>query len=570
MISVELIFDADFADIFEVRAGPVRKVGRVHIEQIEDYQLCFVYRRGSFYRKTCIDFSEEAIVHGKVATFRVSLPSKGIWKTCVIVIPILGPSTVEATKCVGELLGSPFEQYKPREAPAMAVPEGAPDKPLVNIPVINTDHSGIVQAYRQAVDTLRALLMVQDDRYYSLAAGMPLFMAIFGRDSIISAIQTKLLGTELMIGTLHTLAKFQARVHDKIREAEPGKFPHEVRRGELSVLEIVPHSTYYGSVDTTPLFIILLWEAYQWTGDLDLLRRFLPAAEAALVWIDRYGDIDGDGFVEYQRTTHKGLRNQGWKDSKDAIAFGDGTLAEGPIALVEVQAYVYYAKRKMADIYRLLEDLPQANKLDQAAQILQNQFDEAFWMEKEGYYAIALDGRKRQVDSIASNPGHCLWSGIVPPQKASRIVERLMAPDMFSGWGIKTLSAEMVRHNPQSYHNGSVWPHDNSIIAAGFARYGFTKEAREVALAILDAAVAFPKHVLPELFAGYPRRTLSSPVPYLEANVPQAWASGAIIYLLETLLGVTPSGDHLSAEAQRVGFPISLSTVLYRGKIFTL
>ena len=247
---------------------------------------------------------------------------------------------------------------------------------------------------------------------------------------------------------------------------------------------------------------------------------------------------------------------------------GAGHLAEGPIALVEVQGYVYDAKRKMAEVYRLLGNPSKARRLDRAAQRLRDHFDEAFWMEDEGYYAMALDGRKRQVDSISSNPGQCLWSGIIPPDKAPKVVERLMAADMFSGWGVRTLSTEMGRYNPLSYHNGSVWPHDNSLIAAGLARYGFAKEASEVTLAILDAA--FSDHRLPELFAGYLRREQSFPVPYLAANVPQAWACGAVIYLLEMLLGVIPAGDRLLLEAARDGLSISLSGVRYRGQRFVL
>ena len=270
------------------------------------------------------------------------------------------------------------------------------------------------------------------------------------------------------------------------------------------------------------------------------------------------------GFVEYRRRTRYGLRNQGWRDSGDSLNFADGRLGEGPIALVEVQGYVYDAKRKMADIYRVLGEPAKARRLERQAQHLKEQFNEAFWMPEHGYYAMALDGRKRQVDSIASNAGHCLWSGIVDEAKAGSVVERLMAPDMFSGWGIRTLSTEMGRYNPLSYHNGSVWPHDNSLIAAGMAQYGYFREANAVAMALIDAA-AFPDYRLPELFAGYPRREHSFPVPYPAANVPQAWACGALVYLLEPLLGVLPAGERLLQEAPREGLSLSLVGVAYRG-----
>ncbi len=265
------------------------------------------------------------------------------------------------------------------------------------------------------------------------------------------------------------------------------------------------------------------------------------------------------------RRSPKGLKNQGWRDSSDAVSFANGTLAESPLALVEVQGYVYKAKRKMAEIYRLLGKPKKAHQLAEEAGILHERFNAAFWMEDKGYYAMSLDRNKVQVDSIASTPGHCLWTEIISPERAPRVVKRLMGEEMFSGWGIRTLSSKMARYNPVSYHNGSIWPHDNSIIAAGFARYGFIEQAREGAFSIIDASSAFPNHSLPELFAGYSRRPYSFPVAYPEANAPQAWASGAIIYLLETLLGVTPTGDRLMMEAPREGLSLSLRGVKYRG-----
>jgi glycogen debranching enzyme len=565
-VRLELIFEADFADVFEVRLGHVRKVGRVTVEEREGQHLALVYRRGDFRRETWIAFSAEPIIRNKTAAFDVVLEPKATWKTCVTVAPVLDTPPVPM-KCMEAVLGTPFGPYRRREqVPLGVLRPGAEKQPLgESLPSLETDYAGLRQAYEQAIADLRSLRMECLPGHYILAAGLPWYMAVFGRDSIISAIQTKLLGSELMLGTLHTLAGLQATTQDRFREAEPGKIIHELRLGELSVLEEVPHSRYYGTIDATPLFLVLLWEAYQWTGDIELVRRFLPAAEVALKWIDRYGDIARDGFVEYKRRTRHGLRNQGWKDSGDSISFADGRLAEGPIALAEVQGYVFDAKRKMAELYRLLGSPNRARRLERQAQQLKEQFNQAFWMSEQGYFALALDGQKRQVDSISSNPGQCLWSGIVEEDKADLVVRRLMAPDMFSGWGVRTLSTEMARYNPLSYHNGSVWPHDNSLIAAGMARYGFTREASEVAWAIFDAAVAFPEHRLPELFAGYPRREYSFPGPYPAANAPQAWACGAVIYLLETLLGVLPSGDRLMLEAPQEGISISLSGVPYRG-----
>ncbi|MEE9400216.1 MAG: glycogen debranching N-terminal domain-containing protein, partial [Dehalococcoidales bacterium] len=544
-LRLKLAFDADFADIFEVRMGPIRKVGSIAHEAMADSGLCFAYDRRDFHRETWITFSETPVIRNKTAVFEVTLIPRGTWKTCITILPVI-ESSPQPMKCVMEILGTPFGTYQPAGVPPLVEMKGKTEKTVLNdIPELGTEHRGLREAYHKAVSDLRALSMEHENGQFILAAGLPLFMAIFGRDAIISAIQTKLLGPQLMLGTLQTLTGFQAEKIDNFRDAQPGKIPHEARKGELSMLEIVPHSLYYGSVDATPLFLILLWEAYQWTGDLELLRQFLPAAEAALQWIDKYGDLDGDGFVEYHRRSPKGLKNQGWRDSSDAISFADGTLAESPLALVEVQGYVYKAKRKMAEIYRLLGKPRKAYRLAEEARILQERFNEAFWMEDKGYYAMSLDRNKVPVDSIASTPGHCLWTEIISPERAPGVVKRLMGEEMFSGWGIRTLSSKMARYNPVSYHNGSIWPHDNSIIAAGFARYGFIEQAREVAFSIIDASSAFPNHSLPELFAGYSRRLYSFPVAHPEANAPQAWASGAIIYLLETLLGVTPTGDRL-------------------------
>jgi glycogen debranching enzyme len=564
-VHIQVVVDADFADVFEVRLMKTRKEGQITVEEREGQDICLVYRRRNFRRETWITFTGKPAIAGRQALFEVELEPRKSWRTCVSIVPVVeAPPT--PIPCENTYLGSPFGAYQRVVWPSITLMAKDDQRPLgEDLPRLDTDSPALRDAYQQAITDLRSLQMEYLPGHHILAAGLPWFMAVFGRDSCISAIQTKLLGPDLMRGTLYTLASLQAKRPNPFREAEPGKIPHEVRKGELSVLKRVPHSRYYGSVDSTPLFVILLWNAYQWTGDMDLLRRFLPNAEAALRWMDKYGDLDGDGFVEYKRRTRRGLRNQGWKDSGDAISFADGRLAEGPIALAEVQGNVYDAKRKMAEIYRALGRRARARRLERQAQQLKEQFNEAFWMPEHNYYAIALDGEKRQVDSVASNPGQCLWSGIVGEDKAGHVVKRLMSPDMFSGWGIRTLSTEMSRYNPLSYHNGSIWPHDNSLIAAGMARYGFHREASLIIQAMLETAGEFPLNRLPELFAGYPRRELSFPVPYPAANAPQAWASGAIVYALETLLGVLPMGDRLLQEAPREGMQFSLSGVLYRG-----
>ncbi len=560
-----MILDADFADVFQVRGHRTRKGGRVKVEQGENPHMLFLYDRGLFHRETGISFSQRPVISGKRASFGITLAPKGSWKTCVEVRPGLA-TPVPPTKCVRLALGEPFGNYqRSGDVPIEKLTRHVEKEPFRSAPRLETEHLGIQQAYNQSLSDLQALT-IEENGHSILAAGLPWFMAIFGRDSILSAIQTKLLGPQLMEGTLNILAARQADKVDKFRESEPGKIPHEVRRGELSLLEEVPHSRYYGSVDATPLFLRLLHEAFEWTGDIALLRGFLPAAERALAWIDRYGDVDGDGFVEYMGKSRKGLRNQCWKDSWDSIAFSEGTLAEGPIAVAEVQGYVYDAKVRLAAIYRVLEDDVTAQRLEKEAQQLKRSFNDAFWMPDEGFYALALDGRKRQVDSIASNAGHCLWSGIVDEDKARPVVDRLRAPDMSSGWGVRTLSTEMSRYNPLSYHNGSVWPHDTAIIVAGMARYGFVGEAQDVAYQLFEAIEAFPSQRPPELFAGYPRREYSGPMPYPAANAPQAWASGAVVYMLETILGLTPSGDRLLLEAQSEGASLSLHGIYYRGR----
>jgi glycogen debranching enzyme len=542
-VRLDLTFDVDFADLFEVRRATFHKAGHVSLQRNPGYDFSFVYRRGEFERKTLITLTGDATIHGRVASFEVTLAPKEHWKTCVTVMPVVdGPPPLMS--CVEQLVGSPFAADQVGEH-ALAALHAGQVLPLESVPRLEADNLDLKNAYKAAIEDLRSVRMEYLPGQPILAAGLPWFMAVFGRDSIISAIQTKLLGPELMVGTLRTLASLQATSEDPFRDSAPGKMPHEVRVGELSVLEEVPHSRYYGTVDATPLYIRLLHEAYQWTGDLELLRALLPTAKAAIDWMDNYGDLDGDGFLEYRRRTRHGLRNQGWKDSHDAIAFADGTLAQGAIALAEVQGYAYDAKRRMAALLRITGERQEASRLEAEAKSMREAFNGAFWMPKEGYFALALDGAKRQVDGIASNAGHLLWSGILDRDRAAAVVERLMAPDMFSGWGVRTLSTEMALYNPLSYHNGSIWPHDNSLIASGMAAYGFESEARLIATALVDASVRFQGSHLPELFGGYPRHEHSFPVPYPAANAPQAWACGAVIYFVETLLGAHVRGETL-------------------------
>ena len=344
--------------------------------------------------------------------------------------------------------------------------------------------------------------------------------------------------------TLEVLGGLQAMARDDFRDAEPGKILHEMRYGELAHFKLIPHTPYYGTADATPLYLVTLHEAWRWTGDEGLLSRHLRTAEACLEWIDTYGDRDGDGFQEYQTRSPNGYENMAWKDAGDSVPYLDGTLVKGPKALCELQGYVYDAWTRMAEIYDALGRPDRALDLREKARALRQRFNEVFWDETEGFYAYCLDGEKRPVLTVASNPGHCLWSGIVPPERAARVVQRLMAPDMWSGWGIRTLSAKHPSYNPYSYQNGSVWPHDNAIIALGFQRYGFAAEAARIARDISAAASHFELNQVPELYAGVQRDAPGFPVQYLGANVPQAWAAGSAFMLLNAILGLAPDAPN--------------------------
>ncbi|MBI3979763.1 MAG: amylo-alpha-1,6-glucosidase [Chloroflexi bacterium] len=554
-IEVTIVFqlDADFADVFEVRGHQALKQGTVTVEQCEGCSLAFHYRRDGFERYSLVRSTPAAQVDGRRLVYTVGLGPHEAFDACVEVFPESEPQAARLgpacqildtpIAALPRLLGEPFR------APSLA-----------------TDDHTLFYAYQRSIDDLSALRLRTEGAYTLPAAGLPWYMAIFGRDSLITAYQTVFLNPELARGALYALRAYQGRTVDPFRDEAPGKIPHEVRRGELAVVGEVPHATYYGSADATPLYLVLLGETYRWTGDLDLIWELLPAAEAALRWIDRYGDADRDGFVEYETHSPRGLRNQGWKDSPDSVRFAGGEIAEPPIALCEVQGYVYDAKLRMAEIYDAIGESPRAAGLRAQAADLKKRFQEAFWMPAEGFYAMALDRRKRQVNAIASNPGHCLWSGIVDERHARAVAERLMAPDLFSGWGIRTLSTQMVGYNPVSYHNGSIWPFDNSLIAAGLLRYGFRDAAGRVARSIVDAAGYFPSYRLPELYAGFERRFPGFPVRYPTANAPQAWSAGAIGLLLRVLLDLRPGPHDVETHPLPSAPRITLIGVPFRGE----
>ena len=412
-------------------------------------------------------------------------------------------------------------------------------------------------------------LQIPDESQHIIAAGIPWFATIFGRDSVIAAYQSLALNPQLAVDTLRVLARYQGKEYDDWRDEEPGKILHEYRVGEMTRSGEMPFSPYYGSIDATPLFLILLSETFSWTADERLVEELLPNAYAALEWIDKHGDLDGDGFVEYQRRSPKGLVNQGWKDSWDANMHRDGTLARTPVALCEVQGYVYDAKFRMSSLLRNFGDTKTADKLKRDAIELARRFERSFWIPSRGYYAMALDNNKRPLEVIASNPGHLLFSRIITKERARIVTNRLMRDDMFSGWGWRTLSQDERVFNPLSYHRGSVWPHDNSIIAHGMALNDMRHGAVRVLTTLYQAALNFRDYRLPELFCGVQRREHDEPVHYPVSSSPQAWASGAMFLILTSVLGIRPSAprkelniinpllpdwlDHLHLHNLRVG-----------------
>jgi glycogen debranching enzyme len=418
---------------------------------------------------------------------------------------------------------------------------------LKTVVKIKTSNEEFYRLFHQALEDMAALRLPikgTDHMVFMPAAGLPWFVAPFGRDSLLASLQNILIYPEFARGSLEILGSLQAKEEDPYRDAEPGKIFHELRFGELAHFKLIPHTPYYGTADATPLYLITLHAAWRATGDKGLLEQHLQTAEGCLAWIDKYGDRDGDGFQEYQTRSAAGYENMAWKDSGDAVMYPDGSLVKGPKALCELQGYVYNAWVRMAEVFDALGKPERASELRSKASVLFTRFNEVFWDEELGFYAYALDGDKNKVLTVASNAGHCLWSGIAPPERAKRVVDRLMAPDMWTGWGIRTLSADHAAFNPYNYQTGSVWPHDNAIIAVGFKRYGFHTEAARIAHDVSVAASHFLLNQLPELYTASERNESNFPVQYIGANVPQAWAAGSVFMLTQALLGFLPDAPH--------------------------
>ena len=529
--NLEIALRSDFADLFEVKREHLVRRGRIITRwhpwraELETAYANRDFRRRLVYR-LLNSGSPPSYANGRV-TFELDLAPGATWHTCCHYLLDRG----EAVRA-------------PRRGcqhDGVASEDALQDRWLSGATKVTSANEDVYRVYRRSVDDMGALRLYDHDFGPDLwipAAGVPWYVALFGRDALIASLQNAIVQPALARGALKKLAELQATERDDRRDAEPGKIPHEVRSGELAHFHLIPHTPYYGTADATPLYLIALHEAWRWLGDDTLLREHRETALRCLEWIDQSGDLDGDGFQEYRTRSPQGYENMGWKDASDAVVYPDGRQVPAPKALCELQGYVFDAWLRMAEVFDALGEPERAVALRGKARGLRAAFEDRFWCEDLGFYAFALDPEKQPVRTIASNVGHCLWSGIPSPERAARVVQRFFEPDLWSGWGIRTLSARNPAYNPFSYQRGSVWPHDNGIIALGFKRYGFTAEAARVARDISEAASSFMYYRLPELYAGVERRPGTFPVLYKQANVPQAWAAGSVFHLLQAILGL--------------------------------
>jgi glycogen debranching enzyme len=529
-VELRLAVGTDFADLFEIK-DKVRdrssQISRKHADN--GSRLVFAYCNGDFTTQTTVEASPAANrVEVDDLVWELDLANGAEWRLEVRVPLTRGDQAEAGRSGFGEVLGV-----------------GAPDPVrewLAEVPSITGDSATLTAvAAKSARDLLALRIRIRlGDHLVTLpAAGLPWFLTLFGRDTLITAFQTVCYAPQLARGALMALASLQGRASNPVNDEEPGKILHEIRFGELTRLGLKPHSPYYGTADATQLWLVLLSEYWRWTRDDSLVQQMRGNVLAALEWIDRYGDRDGDGYVEYATCTPQGLGNQCWRDSWDGIQFADGRIPSLPIATCEVQGYTYDAKLRVAELADgPLDDPLLAGRLRDEANLLRERFNRDFWInERGGYYAVGLDGDKHQIDSMTSNMGHLLWSGIVPEDRAPVIASQLTSEEMFSGWGVRTLSTADGGYNPIGYHLGTVWPHDNSLIAAGLARYGLWAESNRIALALFDAAT-FTDYRLPEAFSGHARDAAPFPVPYPTACSPQAWATAAPLLAIRTMLGL--------------------------------
>jgi len=536
-LTIRVDAGSDFADLFEVKDA-LKKKG-TYSTRVRDGRLVLAYERETFTRATDISATGRAKVDKNGLTFRVRIRPHGEWSTNLDVVT------------------AAFESGETRGRPTFARPRGRQnmeanlDRWLAEAPTLECDWDALRETYRRSLVDLAALRFsppILGQRSLP-AAGLPWFMTMFGRDSILTSLQALPFTPSLAATTLRALGDWQGTRVDDFRDEDPGRILHELRYGELTAFEERPHSPYYGSADATPLFVVLLDEYERWTGDRRLVRELEHEARAALNWIDEYADLMGNGYISYQRRNEKtGLENQCWKDSWDSISYRNGRLAGFPRATCELQGYAYDAKIRGARLAReIWEDQELSSRLEKQAAELKRRFNREFWIADDEYFALALDKGGKQVDALSSNIGHLLWSGIVDKSKAKSVARHLLGPRLFSGWGVRTLAEGEGRYNPIGYHVGTVWPFDNSFIAWGLRRYGFKEEAAQVAAGILAAAAFFDGR-LPEAFGGYERTLTKYPVQYPTACSPQAWSTGAPLLLLRTMLGLEPVGDLLVVD----------------------
>jgi glycogen debranching enzyme len=545
VLSIE--FGADFLDIFEVRGWPRDRRGQAQPSVVERSRVVLSYRGlDGLARSTTLRFSPapKTLTEGR-ADFEVTLQPGEDTEIDVEITPAEGEEDRRRLpfREAREQLERDYSQWRKQ------------------CTRFRTSHQQLSSYLERSVLDLRMLQSADDDGVPWIDAGVPWYSTLFGRDSLITAYQVLGVNSELAWGTLRGLAALQGKEVDEWRDEEPGKILHEVRAGELARNGEIPHTPYYGSIDSTPLWLAVLASAYFWTNDVESVKALWPNALACLDWIDNYGDMDGDGYVEYARKSAKGLANQGWKDSHDAVVFPDGSLAEAPIALVEVQGYVYLAKIRMARLARDIGETALAEKLEGEAKDLKERFNKDFWMEKEGYFALALDGKKQQVPTITSNPGQCLWAEIVDQDKAPRVARKLLSSSLSSGWGIRTLGARQGPYDPIGYHTGSIWPHDNSLIAHGLKRYGLDREAMQVIDQLSAAGMFFQLSRYPELFCGFAADQVPVPVQYPVACSPQAWATGAVFLMLRSYGGITADAPNGVLNLIRPNLPGWLQSI---------
>ncbi len=540
-VDLEIRMDAgsDFADLFQVKDEILNKKGE-HYAEAEPDRLRLGYRRGNFRRETLVSANQPARYDQRGFAWSIRLEPNEQWDAVIDVQTFaIGPG------------GRDLRMGLRAHGTERLALQHDLEEWISRAPKLNSEHEELAATYRRSLVDLAAL------RFSPLslggetlpAAGLPWFMTMFGRDSILTCLQVLPFAPEMSKTTLRILGALQGTRFDDFRDEDPGRILHEMRYGETAAFEEQPHSPYYGSVDATPLFVVLLDEYERWSGDGALVKELERECRAALKWIDDYADLLGNGYIWYERrNTDTGLENQCWKDSWDSISYADGTLPPFPRATCEVQGYAYDAKMRAARMAREFWDDPTyADQLEREAAELKRRFNNDWWVADRGFYALALDPDGRQCDVLTSNIGHLLWSGIVDDERAPKIAEHLVGPRLWSGWGVRTLAEGEVRYNPIGYHNGTIWPFDNSFVAWGLRRYGFAEEAATVANGILDAATYFDGR-LPEAFGGYQRELTKFPVEYPTACSPQAWSTGAPLLLLRTMLGLEPHDKHLAVD----------------------